>query len=33
LTAPQWRKLHVVHGRHHHKQLLQLRESATPQKD
>lgn len=29
LTAPQWRKLHVVHGRHHHKQLLQLRESAT----
>jgi DinB superfamily len=31
LTAPQWRKLHVVHGRHHHKQLLQLRESATKQ--
>jgi Protein of unknown function (DUF1569) len=31
LTAPQWRKLHVVHGRHHHKQLLQLRESATRQ--
>jgi hypothetical protein len=29
LTAPQWRKLHVVHGWHHHKQLLQLRESAT----
>jgi len=29
LTAPQWRKLHVVHGRHHHKQLLHLRESAT----
>jgi hypothetical protein len=29
LTAPQWRKLHVVHGRHHHKQLLRLRESAT----
>lgn len=28
LTAPQWRKLHVVHGRHHHKQLLQLRASA-----
>src|SRR5579859_6156925 len=20
LTAPQWRKLHLVHGRHHHKQ-------------
>jgi hypothetical protein len=31
LTAPQWRKLHVVHGMHHHKQLLQLRESATKQ--
>jgi hypothetical protein len=29
LTAPQWRKLHVVHGRHHHKQLLLLRENAT----
>jgi hypothetical protein len=31
LTAPQWRKLHVVHGQHHHRQLLQLRESATKQ--
>ena len=31
LTAPQWRKLHVVHGQHHHKQLLQLRENATRQ--
>jgi hypothetical protein len=31
LTAPQWRKLHVVHGRHHHQQLLQLRENATRQ--
>jgi len=31
LTAPQWRKLHVVHGEHHCKQLLQLRESATKQ--
>jgi hypothetical protein len=31
LTAPQWRKLHVVHGRHHYKQLLQLRESAAKQ--
>jgi DinB superfamily len=31
LTAPQWRKLHVVHGRHHYKQLLQLRERATKQ--
>ena len=26
LSAPQWRKLHVVHGRHHLKQLLRLRE-------
>lgn len=25
LTAPQWRKLHLVHGHHHLKQLLQLR--------
>jgi len=32
LTAPQWRKMHVVHGRHHLKQLLQLREAATRQK-
>jgi hypothetical protein len=32
LTTPQWRKLHVVHGRHHHKQLLQLRENAAKQK-
>jgi|ERR1700693_123190 len=31
LTAPQWRKLHVVHGQHHHKQLLRLRESARRQ--
>jgi hypothetical protein len=31
LTAPQWRKLHVVHGRHHYRQLLQLRENATKQ--
>ena len=31
LTAPQWRKLHLVHGRHHRKQLLRLRESATRQ--
>lgn len=27
LTAPQWRKLHVVHGWHHHKQLLQMGEN------
>ena len=31
LTAPQWRKLHLVHGRHHLKQLLRLRESTTRQ--
>jgi hypothetical protein len=29
LTAPQWRKLHLVHGRHHQRQLLRLRESTT----
>lgn len=32
LSAPQWRTLHVVHGRHHHRQLLALRENATRQK-
>jgi hypothetical protein len=26
LTATQWRKFHLVHGRHHQKQLLRLRE-------
>jgi len=26
LTAPQWRKLHIVHGWHHRKQILRLRE-------
>jgi hypothetical protein len=25
LTASQWRKFHLVHGRHHQKQLLRLR--------
>jgi hypothetical protein len=29
LNATQWRKLHVVHGQHHLKQLLRLRESTT----
>jgi len=29
LTAPQWRKLHVVHGWHHLKQLLKLREGEA----
>jgi hypothetical protein len=33
LTATQWRKLHLVHGRHHQKQLLQLRESTARQKE
>jgi hypothetical protein len=28
LTATQWRKFHLVHGRHHEKQLLRLREHA-----
>lgn len=31
LTAPQWRELHLVHGRHHLKQLLRLREGTTRQ--
>ena len=28
LSATEWRTLHVVHGRHHQKQLLRLREMA-----
>jgi hypothetical protein len=28
LTAAQWRKFHLVHGRHHQKQLLRLREGG-----
>jgi hypothetical protein len=28
LTATQWRKFHLVHGRHHQKQILRLRESS-----
>jgi len=31
LTAGQWRKLHLLHGQHHLKQILQLRENATSQ--
>ncbi len=31
LTATQWRTLHLVHGRHHQKQLLRLRENTTRQ--
>jgi hypothetical protein len=33
LSAPQWRKLHLVHGKHHLKQILRLRESTTRQVD
>jgi hypothetical protein len=29
LTAPQWRRLHLVHGQHHLKQLLRLRDCTT----
>ena len=29
LTSTQWRTLHLVHGRHHLKQFLRLRERAT----
>jgi hypothetical protein len=28
LTATQWRTLHLVHGRHHQKQLLCLRDAT-----
>jgi DinB superfamily len=27
LTAPEWRKFHLVHGKHHVKQILRLRQS------
>jgi Protein of unknown function (DUF1569) len=30
LTAAQWRSFHLVHGLHHVKQLLRLRENMTP---
>ena len=33
LSAPQWRKLHLVHGQHRLKQILQLRENTTRQMD
>jgi Protein of unknown function (DUF1569) len=33
LSGAQWRKLHLVHGQHHLKQLLRLRESTTRQMD
>jgi DinB superfamily len=32
LTAVQWRKFHLLHGRHHQKQILRLRQSMPPQK-
>ncbi len=28
LTAPEWRKFHLVHGRHHVKQILRLKNGA-----
>jgi len=28
LTARQWKKFHLVHGMHHRKQLLRLREAS-----
>jgi hypothetical protein len=33
LRATEWRKLHLVHGQRHLKQLLRLRESTTRQVD
>lgn len=32
LTGAQWRKFHLVHGRHHIQQIRRLRESANRQK-
>jgi hypothetical protein len=32
LTAAQWRKFHLVHGRHHIQQIRRLRELANEQK-
>ncbi len=29
LSAAQWRKLHIVHGQHHLRQILDLRKSTT----
>jgi hypothetical protein len=31
LSATQWRKLHLVHGQHHLKRILRLRENTTRQ--
>jgi hypothetical protein len=33
LTAAQWRKFHLVHGRHHQKQLLRLRDGTRQNDD
>jgi hypothetical protein len=33
LNATQWRKLHLVHGQHHLKQILRLRENTARQMD
>jgi hypothetical protein len=33
LTGRQWRKFHLVHGRHHLKQILRLREMAEREAD
>lgn len=30
LTAAQWRKFHLIHGRHHVKQILRLRQQMPP---
>ena len=29
LTAAQWRKFHLIHGRHHAKQILKLRQNTS----
>jgi hypothetical protein len=31
LTIPQWRRFHLVHTRHHMKQIARLRDSSSPQ--
>jgi hypothetical protein len=33
VNATQWRKLHLVHGQHHLKQILRLRENTARQMD
>jgi hypothetical protein len=29
LTAAQWKKFHLIHGRHHARQILKLRQHAS----